>query len=93
MIRSSGMVKSSGWKIPFRATSIMPAEKVTPVRIPILAIIMIILKGAALDPMEEFKKLTASLVTPTIRSKIANKISIPTMIQHISMLMIFLFPL
>jgi hypothetical protein len=35
------------------------------------------LKEITLDPIAEFKKLTASLLTPTIKSLIAKKIIIP----------------
>ena len=35
----------------------MPPEKLTPVRIPRLAMIIITKKGAALAPMADFKKL------------------------------------
>jgi len=66
--------------MPFRATSIIPPEKVTPAMIPRLATVMITTKGAALDPIAEFKKLTASLVTPTMRSKTANNSSMPTIV-------------
>ena len=59
--------------MPLRATSIIPLEKVTPTRIPELATIMITVREATLDPIEEFKKLTASLLTPTIRSKTAKQ--------------------
>ncbi|OFZ55703.1 MAG: hypothetical protein A2328_01455 [Bdellovibrionales bacterium RIFOXYB2_FULL_36_6] len=83
IIINSGMVKKDGWKIPFLATSIIPAEKVTPNKRPRLATIKITLYGAALEPMEEFKKLTASLVTPTVMSKIANKIKTITPIKKI----------
>jgi len=41
IIRSSGMLKYCGWNMPLRATSIMPLEKVTPAKMPRLAIIMI----------------------------------------------------
>ena len=40
MVISSGIRKSCGWKMPFRATSIMPLEKVTPASIPKLAMII-----------------------------------------------------
>src|SRR5690606_9690904 len=65
--------KYSGLKIPFRATSIIPLEKVAPTNIPNAATNMITLKPAALDPTAEFRKLTASLLTPTTRSEIASK--------------------
>ena len=74
MVINSGMTKYLGWKIPFRATSIMPLEKVTPASIPRLAMIMITCRGATLEPMDEFKKLTASFTTPTIKSQTARPI-------------------
>ncbi len=40
MVISSGMVKNWGLKMPLLATSIMPLEKVTPARMPRLAMIM-----------------------------------------------------
>jgi hypothetical protein len=64
-------VKKPGLKIPFRATSIIPLEKPAPTIIPMLAIIRMVLNEATFDPMAEFKKLTASLLTPTIRSTMA----------------------
>ena len=70
------MRKYFGWKIPLRATSIIPLENVTPARIPRLAIIMMTKRGATFDPNEEFKKLTASLLTPTIRSETARRVRI-----------------
>ena len=51
----------------------MPLEKVTPARMPRLATIMIVRRGATREPTEEFRKLTASLLTPTMRSMIANR--------------------
>jgi len=39
---------------------------------PRLATIKIVLKEATLDPTAEFRKLTASLLTPTTRSTIAS---------------------
>ncbi len=68
IVTNSGMVKNPGLKIPLRATSIMPLENVTPARMPKLATIMITCCGAAREPTAEFKKLTASLLTPTIKS-------------------------
>ena len=68
MVISSGMVKKRGWNMPLRATSIMPLEKVTPARIPRLATIMMVRRGATREPTDELRKLTASLLTPTIRS-------------------------
>ena len=43
--------------------------------IPIEATIIMVLKEMALDPMAEFKKFTASLLTPTTKSAIANTAS------------------
>ena len=60
-------------KIPFLATSIIPLEKSVPTRIPILATMRIVFHEATLEPIAEFRKLTASLATPTIRSRIANR--------------------
>ena len=37
------------------------------------AIIMMVLNEIALEPMAEFKKFTASLLTPTIKSAMANR--------------------
>jgi hypothetical protein len=39
--------------------------------IPMVAMIMICFRVPALDPMAEFRKLTASLLTPTMRSVMA----------------------
>lgn len=59
--------------MPCRAMSIIPLLIAAPINTPIAAIVMIVRKEAALAPIAEFKKLTASLLTPTERSKIANK--------------------
>ncbi|MBA7584814.1 hypothetical protein ES708_26776 [subsurface metagenome] len=50
----------------------MPLEKVTPQRIPAAATINKIRRGATFAPIAEFRKLTASLLTPTIKSDIAS---------------------
>ena len=68
-------INSPGLKIPFLATSIIPLENTHPINIPILATIIIVLNDKTFDPIAEFKKLTASLLTPTIRSASANPIS------------------
>ena len=60
--------------------SIIPFDNEAPIKIPIAEIIMIVLKEAALAPIAEFRKLTASLLTPTIKSNTAKtnkKIIIP----------------
>jgi hypothetical protein len=46
-------------------------EKIAPIPTPILATIMIVRSRAALELKAEFRKFTASLLTPTTRSKIA----------------------
>ena len=67
-----------GWKIPFRATSIIPLEVSTPTRMPIAATLIIVRREAALEPMAEFRKFTASLETPTTRSETASTARIKT---------------
>ena len=71
-VMSSGMVKNCGLKMPLRATSIIPDENVTPASIPRLAMIMMTCRGATREPMDELRKLTASLDTPTMRSDTAS---------------------
>ncbi len=78
IVISSGIVNSCGWKMPLRATSIMPPENSTPARMPKLATIMITCRGATREPIDEFRKFTASLLTPTIRSNTANASRITT---------------
>ena len=85
MVSSSGMVKNWGWKIPLRATSIMPLEKVTPAMMPQLAMTMMVVRDATREPMEELRKLTASLLTPTMISKTAIRSRMPTPIMRSSM--------
>ena len=71
MIMISEKKNMSGLKIPFLATSIIPLEKTAPTATPKLASIIIFLTESAFDPSAEFKKLTASLLTPTTKSPIA----------------------
>jgi len=47
---------------------------------------MIATKGATLEPIEEFKKFTASFETPTIMSKTAKTNRTTTAIDNISIL-------
>ena len=61
-----------GWKIPFRATSIIPLEVSTPTMIPNVATHIMVRREAALEPMAEFRKFTASFDTPTTRSETAS---------------------
>jgi hypothetical protein len=67
----SSKTNSPGLKIPFRATSIIPLDDMAPNAIPTLATIIMVLNEIAFDPMAEFKKLTASLLTPTTKSVMA----------------------
>ena len=71
----SSNINSPGLKMPLRATSIMPLEVKAPTATPTLATIIMVLKETALDPIAEFKKLTASLLTPTTKSAIAKNAS------------------
>ena len=57
--------------MPLRATSIIPLEKTAPIKIPTLATIIIVLNEITFEPMAEFKKLIASLLTPTTISSTA----------------------
>ena len=74
----------SGLKIPFLATSIIPLENTAPTAIPRLATIIIDLKLKTLDPIAEFKKFTASLLTPTTKSAIARRPSAIIIIKYMS---------
>ena len=58
--------------MPCRATSIMPALITEPTSTPMDAMKMTVLNFATLAPMAEFRKFTASLLTPTNRSNTAN---------------------
>jgi hypothetical protein len=71
IIMISANMNSPGLKIPFLATSIIPLEKMAPIATPRLATIIIVLKEMAFEPIAEFKKLTASLLTPITKSAIA----------------------
>ena len=64
-------INSPGLKIPFRATSIIPLEKTAPTATPTLATIIMVRKEIAFEPIAEFKKFTASLLTPTTKSAMA----------------------
>ena len=71
----SSKKNAPGLNIPFLATSIIPLEDSAPKRMPTLAKIMIFLNEKTLDPIAEFRKFTASLLTPTIKSPIANRLN------------------
>lgn len=76
--------------MPWRAMSIIPFDDAAPIKTPIEATIRMVRNGAALEPIAELRKLTASLLTPTERSKIARmkrKMMIPKNI--VSMLLLF----
>ena len=79
----SSNMNSPGLKIPLRATSIIPLEKIAPNAMPRLAKIMIVLKERALEPRAEFRKFTASLLTPTIKSAMARKTKATTISKNI----------
>ena len=64
-------VKKLGSNTPFLATSIMPDEDRVPKTTPKLATIKMVRMLATFDPCAEFKKLTASLLTPTVKSMAA----------------------
>ena len=78
----SWKVKALGLNIPFRATSIIPLEKMAPKAIPKLARIIIFRNEMDFDPMAEFKKFTASLLTPTIKSPMAKMAKRMTMYKY-----------
>jgi hypothetical protein len=67
--RTSEKVNCAGKNKPLRAISIKPLEKVAPITMPKLATIKMVRKEAILDPIAEFRKFTASLDTPIIRSE------------------------
>ncbi len=67
----SSKKKALGLNIPLRATSIIPLEETAPKAIPKLAKIIMFLYEIAFEPIAEFRKFTASLLTPTTRSPIA----------------------
>ena len=73
MMMISSKKKSSGLKIPFLATSMRPEENTAPTNTPRPATIRIVRMGTALEPMAEFKKFTASLLTPTTKSAMAKR--------------------
>ena len=64
----------AGINIPFLATSIKPLEYTAPTNIPRLATVIIILIEIAFDPIAEFRKLIASLLTPTTISIVAKTV-------------------
>ena len=72
IIMMSWNINMLGLKIPLRATSIIPLDVIAPMNTPKLAIIIIFLTDIAFEPIAEFKKFTASLLTPTTKSTIAN---------------------
>jgi hypothetical protein len=71
IIMISRKINSLVLKINYRATSNKKLEKTAPIVTPILATIISVLKEIALEPIAEFKKFTASLLTPTTKSAIA----------------------
>ena len=65
--------------MPFRATSIIPLDVTTPTMMPIEATVRMVRMEATLEPMAEFRKLTASFVTPTKRPDTASRPRMTTM--------------
>ncbi len=59
--------------MPWRAMSIIPLLIAAPINTPMAATIITRLKEAAREPIAEFRKFTASLLTPTDRSNTASK--------------------
>ncbi len=57
----------------------MPLEVIVPSRIPTEAMVKMTLREAALEPIAELRKLTASLETPTTRPRIARISKMTTM--------------
>ena len=51
--------------------SIIPLDREAPMKMPTPAMNRMVLNDAALAPTAEFRKLTASLLTPTMRSNTA----------------------
>ena len=77
----SSKKNSCGRKIPFLATSINPLENIAPTATPRLAIIKIERRETALEPTAEFRKLIASLLTPTTKSVTARINKSPRIIK------------
>ncbi len=69
---TSKNVKYPGVNIPWRATSIIPLLMDAPTKTPTAATAIITRYRATLEPIAELMKLTASLLTPTVRSNTAS---------------------
>jgi hypothetical protein len=74
-------VNISGRKTPLRAISIIPLEKSVPSSTPNDATDKITHNGAALEPILEFRKLTASFATPTVKSRTARSSNTRTIMR------------
>ena len=59
--------------MPCLAISIIPLLIAAPMNTPMDATIRILFSDAAFDPIAEFRKFTASLLTPTDRSNTASR--------------------
>ena len=70
-------------------TSIIPLLKAAPANTPTAAIVTIVLYFATRAPMAEFRKFTASLLTPTTRSDTARTIRNITIPRN----KVFIFPI
>ena len=78
-----------GWNTPFLATSIIPFDVSTPIIIPTAATVRITFLLATFEPRAELRKLTASLLTPTTRSRIASTAKMTTITVKIGLITIF----
>ena len=73
IVISSAKLKYWGWNIPWRAMSIIPLDKEAPRKTPMEAMMMRLRNLAVLEPTAELRKLTASLLTPTMMSEMARQ--------------------
>jgi len=89
IVDQAGHLKDGCGKIPCLAALIVALEKVTPARIPTLAIARMVLREATREPIDELRKLTASLLTPTMMSMAAMTTRMPTATMRISVLIVF----
>lgn len=74
---TSWNVNREGSNMSCRATPIIPLEKDAPSTTPTDAMVTTTLRLAARHPTAEFKKLQASLLTPTIRPDTESTASMP----------------
>ena len=77
--------------MPCLAISIIPLLIAAPAKTPIDAMIIIVLKLATLAPTAELIKFTASLLTPTKRSKMARRMRNITIPKNIVLICIVIY--